>query len=128
MSEQLTFWPESTCERWWNKTKAKSAAGLKRLRAATCGRRAVCREWTVSHPQLHRVRVESGGWSAGYVWRVVVDDEVKHREPMKLAGLMHNVFVGFEHRFELDSLPCIIRVRYRLFGYEYELWVDGKLQ
>ena len=35
---------------------------------------------------------------------------------------------GFEYRFKLEGLPCIIRVMYRTWSYEYELWVDGKLQ
>ncbi|MCL6646688.1 MAG: hypothetical protein K6U88_17325 [Dehalococcoidia bacterium] len=35
---------------------------------------------------------------------------------------------GFEHRFELEGLPHIVRALYRTWHYEYELWVDGKLQ
>ena len=34
---------------------------------------------------------------------------------------------GSEHRFEVDGHPCILRIRHQLIGYEYELWVDGKL-
>lgn len=34
---------------------------------------------------------------------------------------------GLEHRFTLDGKPCLLRIRYLLGRYEYELFVDGKL-
>ena len=36
--------------------------------------------------------------------------------------------LGLEHRFKVDRVPYIIRILYRTIHYDYELWVDGKLQ
>jgi len=35
---------------------------------------------------------------------------------------------GFEHRFEINGLPALVRAMFRTWHYEYELWIDGKLQ
>ena len=34
---------------------------------------------------------------------------------------------GTEHRFKISGHPCILRIRNLFMGYEYELWVDGRL-
>ena len=35
---------------------------------------------------------------------------------------------GLEHRFDIDGVPCIVRIILRVLSYSYELWVDGKLK
>jgi len=78
-------------------------------------------EWTISKPTPHTVRVEHWCAFSGKA-RVLVDGQESFFRKWKLWD------TGFEHRFELDGLPCIVRALYRTWLYEYELWVDGKLQ
>jgi hypothetical protein len=82
----------------------------------------VVREWSISKPSPHRIRVDHWRLLSGRA-RVSVDGKVIwYRD----SQFWDN---GFECRFELDGQPCIVRVLYRArFYYEYELWVDGKLQ
>ena len=79
------------------------------------------REWTVSKPKPRVVRIEHWRLFSGKA-RILVDgDEIYHR-----SGKFWDT--GFEHRFDLDGFPCIVRALYRTWNYEYEFWVDGKLQ
>lgn len=81
----------------------------------------VTRQWLVETASPHTVRVDH--W---YIWsgkvHIYVDDELVHERPRKLFDS------GLEHRFKVDGLPYIIRILYRTWFYEYELWVDGRLQ
>ena len=125
MNEQMTFWAEPSRERWWNTLGKRSATVLNRLRAATCDRTIEKREWTVSTPSAHRVAVEHF-WNGGA--NLLVDGlSVHDHHPKYYCDVADR---GFEHRFELDGLPAIVRVLRRgPFGwYEYELYLDGKLQ
>jgi hypothetical protein len=81
----------------------------------------VVREWHLSKPSPHVVRVEHWWLFSGKA-KILVDGEVVHYRHSKFWDL------GLEHRFELGGLPCLVRVLYRTWHYEYELWVDGKLQ
>jgi hypothetical protein len=92
------------------------------------------REWTIKIPTPHHIAVELGGW----LWngnRILIDSQEIWRRPQRsivdsLRDFLWGAtgYGGFEHRFELDGLPCIIRVLHRLTHLEYELYVDGKLQ
>lgn len=84
------------------------------------------REWTIAKPQPHRIAVEFGGLLDKFSARILLDDNEIHREPRR--WLPDFTGGGFEHRFELDGLPCIVRVLRRFTHFEYELWLDGKLQ
>jgi hypothetical protein len=81
----------------------------------------VTREWTLSKPSPHTIRVDHW-WLLSSRARVLVDD--------KVVWYRHSKFwdTGFECRFEIDGQPCIVRALYRTWTYEYELWVDGRLQ
>ncbi len=79
------------------------------------------REWNLSKPKSHFVRVEHRWLFSGKASIFVDDQQIYHRSSKFWD-------VGFEHRFELDGLPCIVRAMYRTWHCEYELWVDGKLQ
>lgn len=79
------------------------------------------REWTFSKPSHHVVRVEHWGLFSGKA-RIEVDGKEIYQRSSKFYD------TGFEHRFELDGVPCIVRALCRTWNYEYELWVDGKLQ
>jgi mannose-6-phosphate isomerase-like protein (cupin superfamily) len=79
------------------------------------------REWTISRPAPHIVRVEHWRVFSGKA-RILVDDEQIYFRRSKFYD------TGFEHRFVLDGFPCIVRALYRTWHYEYELWIDGKLQ
>ncbi|HEV3385923.1 MAG TPA: hypothetical protein VG097_13985 [Gemmata sp.] len=81
----------------------------------------IVREWTISKPYPHLVRVEHAHVLSGKA-KILVDGEWIYQRGSTLWDM------GFEHRFELDGLPCIVRVLYRTWHYEYELWIDGKLQ
>ena len=81
----------------------------------------VTREWLVETENPHTVRVDHWKMWSGRV-HIYVDDELIFERRRKLYD------TGLEHRFKLDGLPYIIRILYRTFQFEYELWVDGKLQ
>jgi hypothetical protein len=81
----------------------------------------VVREWTITKPHPHLVRVEHWHLFSGKA-RVLVDGQVIYYRHSKFWD------TGFEHRFEVDGYPCLVRVLYRTWHFEYELWVDGKLQ
>lgn len=77
-------------------------------------------EWRFSCPEEHVVCLTHGFWSGKAT--IELDGKEIFRRPRKLWDM------GFEHRFEVAGVPCIIRVFSRLTGFEYELWVDGKLK
>ncbi len=79
------------------------------------------REWTISKPRPHLLCVEHQWLFSGKA-RILVDGQPIHDRSPRFWD------VGFEHRFELEGLPCIVRVLYRTWHYEYEFWMDGKLQ
>ena len=79
------------------------------------------REWTISLPKPHGFRVEHWRLITGKA-RILVDGQEIYHRRSKFWD------TGFEHRFELDGLPCIVHALYRTWIYEYELWVDGKLK
>ena len=81
----------------------------------------VVREWLIEAPAPHKVRVEHW-WVFSGKARVWLDGEMLWERSHKMWD------VGFEYRFKLDGVPCLVRVLYRTWTYEYELWVDGKLQ
>ena len=82
----------------------------------------VTREWFVETETPHTVRVDHGGTWRGKL-HIYVDDELIYEKRFKLFE-----YSTVEHRFKVDGLPYIIRILYRTWHYEYELWVDGKLQ
>ena len=79
------------------------------------------RKWLVETETPHTVKVDHWNTWSGRV-HIYVDDELIFERNRKLFD------AGLEHRFKLEGLPCIIRIFYRSFTFEYELWVDGKLQ
>ena len=79
------------------------------------------RQWSVETENSHAVRVDHWNTWSGKV-HIYVDDELIYERPSKRWD------TGFEHRFKIDGLPYIVRILYRTWCYEYELWVDGKLQ
>lgn len=81
----------------------------------------VTREWLVETENPHSVRVDHwSGWS-GRV-HIYLDDELIYERRSKLFD------TGLEHRFKVDGLPYLIRIYPMAFYFQYELWVDGKLQ
>ena len=82
----------------------------------------VMREWLVETEKSHTVRVDHWTNWVGRV-HIYLDDKQIYE---KRLGLFD--YSTLEHRFKVDGLPYIIRILYRTWHYEYELWVDGKLQ
>ncbi len=78
-------------------------------------------EWYVKTENPHTVRVEHWRAWSGKV-HIYVYDELIYERPSKFWD------TGLVHRFKIDGLPFIVRILYRIWHYEYELWVDGKLQ
>ena len=81
----------------------------------------VAREWLVETENPHTVRVNHWRTWSGRV-HIYVDDELIYERRSKLFD------TGLEHRFKVDGLPYLVRIFVRTFSWEYELWVDGKLQ
>ena len=79
------------------------------------------REWSVKLDTQHAVRVEHHSAISGRVV-ILVDGREAYRRRSKFWDL------GLEHRFQLDGKPCLLRIRLVTWHYEYELWVDGRLQ
>ena len=80
------------------------------------------RTWTFKiEGKEHTVEIEHGGmWSlTGY--RIITVDSKVVEQGRKLWD------TGSEHRFEIDKKSCIARIRYVVFNYDYEFWLDGKL-
>ena len=81
----------------------------------------ITRKWLVETENPHTVQVDHWSTWSGRI-HIYVDDELIHERRSKLFDF------GMEHRFKVDGLPYIIRILHRIAHYEYELWVDGKLQ
>lgn len=79
------------------------------------------RKWLVETENPHTVQVDHWWIWSGRV-HIYVDGELIFERHRKLYD------TGLEHRFKLGGLPSIVRILYRTWHYEYELWVDGKLQ
>jgi len=77
-------------------------------------------EWHIAEPKPHTVSVEHGFWSGKAI--ICVDNQEIFRRTGKLWD------TGLEHRFDIDGVPCIVRIIHRFLSYSYELWVDGKLK
>jgi len=75
--------------------------------------------WTFDLETTHQVALRYGFWSGAAT--VTVDgDEVFGRGWTPFRS-------GMEARFNIDRIPCFVRVRWRFLRYETELWMDGKL-
>ena len=81
----------------------------------------VVREWSVGKVSPRTIRVEHWRMLSGRA-RVLLDGQ----EVWQRASKWYDT--GFECRFEMDGIPCLVRALYRTWHYEYELWADGKLQ
>ena len=79
------------------------------------------RRWSIETENSHTVQVDHWSTWSGKV-HIYVDDELVYERPRKLFD------TGLEYRFKVDDLPYIVRIFYRTWSFEYELWVDGKLQ
>ena len=77
------------------------------------------RQWRLEKPEPHTVVLEHSFWSGRCT--LSVDGTLVVERSKKLWD------TGWEDRFELEGVPCIARVIYRGFHFDYELWVDGKL-
>ncbi len=64
------------------------------------------------------VELEHGYWSSARL--ITLNGQVIERS---------NKFwdTGSEHRFEVRGCACILRIRNTSFGFEYELYIDGRL-
>jgi hypothetical protein len=78
------------------------------------------KEWQIKCPEKHDVRVEHNFLSGKAA--VTVDATQIFGRGVTLWD------IGFEHRFAVEGLPCILRVIRHTYHFTYELWVDGKLQ
>ncbi|MDT8391989.1 MAG: hypothetical protein RRC34_15925 [Lentisphaeria bacterium] len=79
------------------------------------------KEWKIAGSPAHTVRIEHWWLFSGKA-RILIDGEEIFCRPFCLWD------TGFEHRFELGGKPTIVRCLFRTWHYEYELWIDGKLQ
>lgn len=78
------------------------------------------REWEIGVASPHTVRV-AHNLLIGKVVLSLDGREIFRRE--------HRFWdTGCEHRFAVDGTRCLLRILYRTWHYEYELWVDGRLQ
>ncbi len=76
--------------------------------------------WSVSCPGNHTVSLDHGFWSGRAA--IIIDGQEVYRRGFTVFD------TGFEHRFRIDDMPCLIRVLNRPFAFTHELWVDGRLQ
>lgn len=77
-------------------------------------------EWRFSCPEKHVVCLSFGYWSGKAT--IELDGKEIFCRPRKRFDS------GLEHRFEVDGVPCIIRIILRGLVFTYELWADGKLK
>lgn len=75
-------------------------------------------EWKFEQEGPHHISIDHDYWSGRA--SISVDEQVIFSRDRTFWD------TGLEHRFQLDGLPCIIRVIARGFHFSYELWVDGK--
>jgi hypothetical protein len=78
------------------------------------------RDWAFTLSAPHSVRVEHSAMSGKVV--ISVDGRNIFERESKTWD------TGLEHRFEVEGKPCIIRIVYKTWHYDYELWVEGRLQ
>ena len=81
----------------------------------------VTQKWVVETENTHSVQVDHWWIWSGRV-HIYVDEELIYERRSKLFD------TGMEHRFKVDGLPYIIRILQMITHFNYELWVDGKLQ
>ncbi len=79
------------------------------------------RQWRLEKPGPHTVVLEHDRWAGRC--SLSVDGTLIEERSKKIWD------TGWEHRFDLEGVPCIARVICRGLGihFDYELWVDGKL-
>lgn len=82
----------------------------------------VTREWLVETENPHTVQVNHWRAWSGRV-HIFVDDELIYERKSKIFWDW-----GLEHRFKVDGLTYLLRINLMAFNFQYELWVDGKLQ
>ena len=80
------------------------------------------RRWLVETDNPHTVQVNHWHAWASKV-HIYVDDEQIYERRSKIFW-----DTRLEHRFKVGGLPYLLRILYRIPYFEYELWVDGKLQ
>lgn len=76
--------------------------------------------WEINICSGHTVRLDHGFWSGKAL--ILLDGAEIFRRGLKIWD------TGFEHRFQIEDVACIIRVLNRPCAFTYELYVDGKLQ
>ena len=82
------------------------------------------KSWTVkAHRGTHTVKVKRKPWFG------IAEIQVNG----KLAGMFAAKILAMslsgpkEHPFEVDGVPCVLRVQPGMLTYAYELYADGKL-
>ena len=78
------------------------------------------KSWTIEETAPHVVDLQHSEWSGSA--RIDVDGETIFERSRKLLD------TGFEHRFKVDGIPAILRCISRGLHFDYELYLDGKLQ
>ncbi len=78
--------------------------------------------WQLENLSAQNVKLEHNFVWFGNRIRIWLDDELVYERKPKVLDL------GDEYRFKIDNLPCIVRILPRAVDFQYELWVDGKLQ
>ena len=79
------------------------------------------RSWQVDGETSHVVRVEHEAILTGRVY-LFLDDKVIFRRWNKFWD------TGLEHEFDVAGKPCRLRIAYKLWYYDYGLWIDGVRQ
>jgi hypothetical protein len=79
------------------------------------------RSWQVDGETSHVVRVEHEAILTGRVY-LFLDDRVIFRRWNKFWD------TGLEHEFDVAGKHCRLRIAYKLWYYDYGLWVDGVRQ
>jgi hypothetical protein len=82
--------------------------------------------WALSYPRVwhltgdppHTIKVDHEAALSGRVY-LLLDDKVIFRRGYKIWDS------GLEHRFKVDGRQCLLKIIYRLWYYDYQLWVDG---
>ena len=82
----------------------------------------VTKKWLVETATAQTIKVEHGFVWFGNRIRISIDDELIYERKPKFVDL------GDEHRFKIENQVCIVRIIPRTFDFQYELWIDGKLQ
>jgi hypothetical protein len=72
--------------------------------------------WDIKTPEPHSVRLEQSNMSGAV--KLLLDGR-----PIFEPGMM---WMGGDHTFQVDGVPCIFRCKAGMFNDSYELWVNGK--